>query len=94
MSNPTILSNPVMKATQTKDNNTFIGRLGAKAADVQVTVSSVINNETGNPWQGNLQNYINALDTYFSNGNFMYHGTVPSGKQLPNQVKFWYDTSN
>lgn len=89
------LPNPIMTATQQNDNgDEYVGKFGVEATNVQVTVSSVINNETGNAWQGNLQNYINALDNYFSNGNFMYHGTIPSGKQLPNQVKFWYDTSN
>lgn len=85
MSNPITLTNPVMKATQTKDNNTFIGRFGANATDVQVQIQNQ---------KYNLQNYINALDDYFSNSSFMYYGTIPTGKQLPNQVKFWYDTSN
>ena len=86
MANDEPLSNPIMTATQQDDNGTIhVGKFGAEATNVQVQVGN---------WTGNLQNYINALDTYFSNSSFIYHGTVPSGKQLPNQVKFWYDTSN
>lgn len=77
------LPNPIMTATQQNDNgDEYVGKFGAEATNVQVQVGN---------WTGNLQNYINALDNYFSNGSFMYYGTLPNDKVLPIQVKFWYN---
>jgi hypothetical protein len=43
------LPNPIMTATQQNDKgDEYVGKFGVEATNVQVTVSSVINNETGN----------------------------------------------
>lgn len=84
------LTNPIMTATQQNGNTTYVGRIGAKATDVQTQAAF---NGTSYQWKGSLQSYIDQLDNFFQSADFMYHGEVASDKVLPSQVKFWYDTN-
>lgn len=89
--NPQNIVNPIRKVSQANGAITYNGRFGAEAKDIEVNGnSSVVDGTRTYAWTGSLQDYINNLDDYFSNGNFMYHGNITSNQTLPIQVKFWY----
>lgn len=85
------LTNPVSQVTQSDGTTNFIGRFGADANDVQITLKD--NNNTI-ILQCSLLDFFKNWEDFKANNSFMYYGDLASNETLANNVKLWYGEIN
>lgn len=81
------LTNPVLQITQSDGTTNYIGRFGANAEDIQITLK---NNSNQIILQCTLLDFFKNWEDFKTNNAFMYYGNLAIGQDLDPQVKLWY----
>lgn len=89
----TQLTNPIKKFSQQSntDNTTYVGKFGADADNVQITLTNG-QNPPEIILQTNLLNFFKNWQDFKETNAFMYHGdiSIEDMNNLDQQVKFLY----
>ena len=81
------LTNPVLEVTQSDGTTNWIGRFGARAEDIQITLKD---NNDQVILQCTLLDFFENWEDFKAHNAFMYYGDLTDGQSLDSQVKFWY----